>query len=413
MKPMVDRDQLSAVASRAMARLAHLIRSAKVLPPGHPAMANAARTMGAALGEVVTLAGPLSITLREGRLGCGLGRLRMPEGMKTAAMALEQWLAARDLGGVRVMEVPDLVEVDAFVGVLQGLHTWELGQAPLDVKAVNAQLRERGVVGLAVVALGESDHPVEHHDDRAMAALQLYLRGARAVQRMHERGVKGATVRELGRVGQGLVELVEEDWRRAMVLVGTRDSPAYHLRHPVHTAILSVALGMRLGIEGPQLLDLALCAFAADSGMAAIPSEIREKTAPLTAEERAVLFTHPLESVRTLLRTPRLTPGGMRRLRVAFEHHVGVDGQGYPAALRWPGQHVYSRIVALADAFDALRADRPHRPALSPAEALAALRSEAGMRFDGDLLDHFEALIRPELGLSLPPVEEITDVIRT
>jgi HD-GYP domain-containing protein (c-di-GMP phosphodiesterase class II) len=324
---------------------------------------------------------------------------------------LQDFLDQRELGGFVLTGSPGIAEVDALVATLLGLTGWETGSAPATVDEVNQMLSERGAHHIRVIGPGGLAETDRGRDDRALAALRLYLRGVRAVERLHERGAQASTVRELGRVSQGVVELVEEDWRRAMVLVVPRNTLPYHLRHPVHTAILSVALGVRLGVEGPQLLDLALCAFAADSGMAGIPAEIREKATPLIDRERLVLCTHPLESVRNLLHAPRLTPGVMRRLLVAFEHHIGVDGRGYPRALRWPGQHLYSRVVAIADAFDAIRADRPHRPGLAPQAAIDSLRREAGKRFDADLLDHFEALIRPELGLSLPSAQDITDVV--
>jgi len=94
-------------------------------------------------------------------------------------------------------------------------------------------------------------------------------------------------------------------------------------------------------------------------------------------------------SVSTIMRLQRFSPVLLRRLVVAFEHHIAFDGSGYPEALRGGKTDLFTRIVAIVDAFDAMTTRRPARQAMPPDEALRNLLSNAGTRYDPLVLKVF------------------------
>jgi len=88
---------------------------------------------------------------------------------------------------------------------------------------------------------------------------------------------------------------------------------------------------------------------------------------------------HPLEGVRALLRSPGITPATINSMTVAFEHHRGLQEEGYPSARDYGEPTLFGRIVNIADCYDALRTPRPYRPrSLSPVETLQVMLQAGG-----------------------------------
>jgi diguanylate cyclase (GGDEF)-like protein len=150
---------------------------------------------------------------------------------------------------------------------------------------------------------------------------------------------------------------------------------------------LALQVGGELGLEPPALKRLELGALFHDIGKIGIPSRILAKAGPLTAEERAVVQTHPILGERILAPIEQL--GEVRHIvRCAHEH---FDGGGYPDHLAGDQIPLESRIVLACDAYDAMTTDRPYRKSLGEAEAKRRLVEASGTQFDPKVVD---ALLR-------------------
>ena len=126
-----------------------------------------------------------------------------------------------------------------------------------------------------------------------------------------------------------------------------------------------------------------------DVGMLGVPDEILRKPGRLTPEETEQLRMHPYYGSRVCKQAGFLS--GL--IPIIYHHHERFDGNGYPEGLRGDGIPLGARIVAAADAYDAMTTERPYRAALSEEEAAEALRREAGRQLDPDVVDAFlEAL---------------------
>lgn len=156
--------------------------------------------------------------------------------------------------------------------------------------------------------------------------------------------------------------------------------------HAVNVALLTMAVAEQLGHDAAETRALGLAALLKDIGEPLVPSEILAKPEPLDADELALLRKHPVEGARMLIETEESLE---LPAVVAYEHHLGPDGGGYPP-LRFPRPaHFASRLIRLADVFCALAVRRPHRAARDVDAILAHVTERAGVEFDTTLVPRF------------------------
>lgn len=163
----------------------------------------------------------------------------------------------------------------------------------------------------------------------------------------------------------------------------------YTKMHSLRVAELSTAIGERLGLSAQELSMLRTGALLHDIGKVSLPPEILGKKGILTSRERSVIKGHPGEG-STLV-------SGLSRYRKAAEtvlhHHERLDGSGYPTGLRGSAIPLHSRIVAVADTFDAITADRPYHPEEQSESALREIQAGRGTLYDARVVDALTGLV--------------------
>ncbi len=148
-------------------------------------------------------------------------------------------------------------------------------------------------------------------------------------------------------------------------------------------------MGERLGLSEIQLSNLVLLAQVHDLGKVGIPDHILFKKGPLTEEEWKVMRQHPEKGCRIAQCSNELS----EIADLILKHHERRDGQGYPHGLSGEDIPIESRILAIADAYDAMTSDRPYRKAMSSAAAVKELKKCAGTQFDPHLVEVFLRII--------------------
>jgi two-component system cell cycle response regulator len=168
--------------------------------------------------------------------------------------------------------------------------------------------------------------------------------------------------------------------------IAERPRPSEHIAGVVE---LAEALAVKLGLPEEEVADARLTAELHDVGKMAIPDAILHKPGALTAEEWQFVRRHTVIAERILLAAPTLAhvAGVVRSSREHF------DGSGYPDGLAGTDIPLVSRIVFVCDAFEAMTADRPYRPALTIGAALAELERCAGTQFDPMVVAAFAELL--------------------
>jgi putative nucleotidyltransferase with HDIG domain len=129
-----------------------------------------------------------------------------------------------------------------------------------------------------------------------------------------------------------------------------------------------------------------------DLGKCALPQDLLAKPGPLTASEWALMREHPAQGADLLARLH----APARVVDAVRHHHERWDGRGYPDGLRGEGNRLPARIIALADAYDAMTSDRPYRSALPATAARAIIAAERGAMFDPALADVLLMLLHEE-----------------
>ena len=156
--------------------------------------------------------------------------------------------------------------------------------------------------------------------------------------------------------------------------------------HGETVAQLCVAIGERIGLAGNRLERLRLAGLLHDVGKIGIADAILQKPRPLNTEERAAMADHVTIGNAILLAAELPIEAEW-----VLHHHERYDGSGYPACLRAAEIPLESRIIAVADAYEAMTGDRPYRAGVSVEEAVDELRKNVGSQFDGRC---FNALVQ-------------------
>ncbi len=152
----------------------------------------------------------------------------------------------------------------------------------------------------------------------------------------------------------------------------------YNVGHSRHVAAYAEAIARELGLEPGEVEVVRRAARLQNLGKAAIPEEVIWKDAPLTKRDWALVCQHPAATVKILEHLSFLH----REVNLIRHHHERPDGRGYPDGLMGEAIPLGSRIMAVAEALDAMTRPRPHRPALSLTDALDQLRGGALRQFD-------------------------------
>lgn len=175
------------------------------------------------------------------------------------------------------------------------------------------------------------------------------------------------------------------------------ESVEYATTHSVNVSVLSMALGEWLGLGPKDVHALGVAGLLHDLGKVRIPDKILNKPGRFTPQETEIMQTHVVEGARMIL-----TSGHELDLAatVAYEHHVMIDGGGYPS-FRYPRDcHYASKLVHVCDVYDALCAPRPFRDAWPAKRAFLYVREQAGTEFDEEIARTFCDMIeewRPRL----------------
>jgi HD-GYP domain-containing protein (c-di-GMP phosphodiesterase class II) len=206
---------------------------------------------------------------------------------------------------------------------------------------------------------------------------------------------KTPNIRKIKRVVQGIVDQVLNEETSLIGLTTIRDYDEYTFTHSVNVCIFSIALGRRLGMTKIQLYELGLAALMHDIGKSRVPIDLLQKTGELTDEEWKWMAAHPWLGVLVLFQFRRQQEElSYRAMTVCQEHHMKIDLTGYPKAIRPRQVSLLSKIVSIADGYDAATSRRVYRTeVITPSAVLEEMRDNPRRGLDQVLVKAFINLL--------------------
>jgi putative nucleotidyltransferase with HDIG domain len=170
----------------------------------------------------------------------------------------------------------------------------------------------------------------------------------------------------------------------------------YTFRHSANVATYAEAIARELGWGAEARRTMRRAGLLHDIGKLGVSNQILDKPGALTPEERTAVEAHPLHTWEILSRVRAFLPFA----RMAALHHERLDGLGYPWRVGGEQLDGPARVLAVADIYEALTADRPYRAGMAPAQALAIMAVDRDTKLCGRALDALEAMVSAGQGVA-------------
>ena len=234
---------------------------------------------------------------------------------------------------------------------------------------------KRGVRNVIVGPPSEGDADLEDESARKLAAKRTYQQSVSVTKELFESVRMGRTprLRHITHAVQSIVDQVLTNEVTMMGLSTLRGYDDYTYTNTVNVCIFSIAIGRRLGLSKPRLFDLGIAALLHDIGKSRVDVDIIMKAGELSAEEFSQMEAHTWLGALGAFGLRQFGEIPLRGMITAYEHHMKVDLSGYPKSRRPRQLSVFSKIVAVADAYNSATTARSHAGAKSPDVVLREL----------------------------------------
>jgi putative nucleotidyltransferase with HDIG domain len=373
-------------------------------PDGHPSRNRSIDTAYQVLDELTEGTARPAFTFLDGEVVYGRDSLR----------DFKDWDWGRRLvaAGIQRLEFERKVSRDEFESFLQEI----LARLALSVitTSENRQMRPLGIRFGAVGVQGESQQQ-KAVPAPALATLNISLGEEVETLRwlQHEVQSHGAIpLIEAEAVVRSLSVAMHGEQRMVLPLLQLKEFDQYTTTHSLNVAVLAMGLAESLGCTKSEVRGFGVAGLLHDIGKIRIPIDVLTKPGKLSDEERLIINRHPADGARIIMLSDESLD---LAAVVAYEHHIMLDGGGYPAMHYGRACALASRLVHVCDVFDALRTKRPYRDAWESERVYSYLLERAGTEFDPELVTAFIDLLRrseTQLG-TLADARTAEDVIFT
>jgi len=196
-------------------------------------------------------------------------------------------------------------------------------------------------------------------------------------------------------LGESVAAIVDEITANPNILINLTDIRTFDgniFAHCVNVCILSIIIGIKFNLNELELRELAIGAILHDIGKISIPPQILQKRGPLTQSEFDLVKRHTVNGWH-ILRNNNGIP--LLSAHIAYQHHEQPNGKGYPRELLDEQIYLYAKIVAVADAYDAMTSARVYRQGMMPFQALRVIRQLREIQFNTTAADFLISSVVP------------------
>jgi putative nucleotidyltransferase with HDIG domain len=364
-----------------LSAFAHALAVMTLYPEGHPSRESAIDESYQDLSDLTTGGHRPSFTFLEDEVIYGREALRDLKGW--------QWGRRLTAAGIQRLEFERQMNRDEFESFLQEI----LARLTLSVIDTTEQRQVRSL-GVRFGAVGLQNPTAIPDTPLAIATLDVTLDEEAETLRwlQHEAQSRGAIpLLEAETVVRSLAVAMHRDAHVVLPLVQLKEFDQYTTTHSLNVSVLSMGMAEIIGCSPAEVRMFGVAGLLHDIGKMRIPLDVLTKPGKLTPEERLLMNRHPADGARIIIQTD----GDLDVAAVvAYEHHIMLDGGGYPSVHYSRACTLASRLVHVCDVYDALRTRRPYREAWSSSDAEAYLEERAGVEFDPDLVASFLKMLR-------------------
>jgi putative nucleotidyltransferase with HDIG domain len=367
---------------------AHSLGVMTLYPEGHPSREKAVDAAFEELDGLTMPGGQLpAFTFLEDEVVFGRERLR----------ELKSWDWGKRLvaAGIQRLELERRITRDEFNSFLQEV----LGRLMLST-VDTSEARQMRSLGIRYGVVGlQGQESIDPALDAAFASLptgtlRMTLGEEAETFRWLQSEVQsnGAVpLLEAEAVVRSLSVAMHGDSRMVLPLLKLKEFDQYTTTHSLNVAVLAMGLAESLGCRPKEIRSIGVAGLLHDIGKIRIPLEVLTKPGKLNDEERAIMNSHPIDGARVIMQSDEDL--GMAAT-VAYEHHIMLNGGGYPV-LHYPREcAMASRLVHVCDVYDALSTKRPYRDAWPSEKTMQYLEERAGTEFDPDLVAAFSRTLK-------------------
>jgi putative nucleotidyltransferase with HDIG domain len=365
-------------------RISGARRAARFYPIGHPAFDEAIEKLQEAIDPYLREGVPIELGFVDGEIL--LGEQLLTE-ESVAHAELSSGLAELGVGSLAFTAGASAPELARAMRVL-GLDPPALAE----VGGLQAVLAAGEFTNVSIGSMRMVERSRAEQFTMPASAREAY-RGSTALIHEFDGAVSGESGLESSKIDSAVRALVDNvlENRDAMVqLAGVREHDEYTYQHSANVAALALAIGSMISTDYSFLSSLGVGALLHDVGKLEVDRAIINKAGSLTPEEWEKMRRHPVEGAELVS-----TLHGVDKAAVVAiaEHHMRYDGAGYPSRTPAKAQHLVSRIVAVADAYDAMTSRRSYSEARLPDEAMRLLIENSGTALDPALVRLFVRLM--------------------
>ncbi len=384
-------EEIAQVGKKLTIQLAILIRTSQIHNQGNVALEPPTEKVYNSLHALFSGDSEVALNLEGDFLFIGETRLKIDiEGFGNLMYLIDE-MKKRQIGSIIFSRGIKKAEIIKFCAIFAGFDL----EAPDPFERFHEALKQARLSNPSVEPYEEKKEQESVDDifkDKKELAKRTYVSTVTAVSEVMDslKLRQAVSLKRSKRVVQSMVDTILQEDTTLLGLTNLRCHDEYTYNHSVNVCILALAIGQRLGYRKMRLSELGMAALFHDLGKFDIPLEILNKSTDFTPEEWAIMRSHPIMSVKELVRLKGIHEMAVKVALGAFEHHLNFDLSGYPKLASPRKLSLVGRIVCIVDCYDALTSSRVYnRIPFPPDRALRFMLARSGKAFDPILMKLF------------------------
>ncbi len=365
------------IAQRLATLLSGAMKGMTFYPAGHPAIIQPLR-------EIADIAERVLRSQTEIRVGVVDGVFFIEEHLffspTTGMEELAGRLQEKELSGIIIGRGVTLHDLTLLVSLL--------GRNNLSAGEMEKEMAAQGVTSITLKRTADEEGEEAEESGGEGGALQTYNQALAAIRDVFSEIERGRipSSEKVVTVVQDLAAVAIREPAILLSLSMIKDYDNYTFHHSVNVGVISMALGVHLGLAGKEIESVGMVGFLHDIGKTRVDKSILNKPGKLTASEYEEMKKHTESGTDIINKMEGIAP---QVAQAVLAHHLGYNRQGYPEWAREMPMNPMSEIVAVADCYDAITTLRVYRRPLNPRAALEEIRGLSGTYLNGELVDRF------------------------